>query len=324
MDLRKAFLDHLAVERGAGPRTLDAYRRDIDRFLAAAAAGGSDPAADPGFWRDSRRQRALVRDHLAQLRRAGRSKATVSRNLAAIRSFYRFLQLSGVIEAPPRNLGGGTTGGRERKLPRDLAAEMMFRLLELPDASKRIGLRDRALLEMIYGLGLRLSEVVGLDLGDLDLPGCRVRVLGKGDKERELPLMGPAAAALGELLAARLDPETWLALRDGALPAAAASAPVFEGRPGRRISPRTVQARVAHYAGRLAGLSGVSPHTLRHSFATHLLDGGAGIRIVQELLGHENLSTTQIYTHLSRARLREAFNRAHPRSGRDGGGPNGD
>ena len=325
MDLRRAFLDHLTVEKGASPRTVDAYRRDLDRFLATAAGDRDvDPALDPDFWRDAPRQRRLVRDHLARMRRAGRSKATVSRHLAALRSFYRFLQLSGVVEAPPRNLGGGTSGGRERKLPRDLAVDMVAQLLELPDVTRRIGVRDRALLEIIYGLGLRLSEVVGLDLGDLDLPGERVRVIGKGDKERELPLMGPAAAALGDLLAARLDPGTWLALRDGAVAAAAARLPVFEGRPGRRISPRTVQARVAYYAGKLAGLRGVSPHTLRHSFATHLLDGGAGIRIVQELLGHENLSTTQIYTHLSRARLREAFTKAHPRSGSTGGKPTGD
>ncbi len=314
MDLRQAFLDHLAVEKGSSPRTVASYRRDIDDFLAHAGESGGDPARDPSFWRESERQRLLVRGHLAALRRAGRSKATVARHLAALRAFYRFLQLSGVIDASPRNLGRGASGGRERKLPRDLTAELVAGLLELPDATRRIGLRDRALLEMIYGLGLRLSEAVGLDVGDLDLPGERVRVLGKGDKERELPLLGAASAALGDHLASRLDPADWLAVRDGAPSAALARMPVFTGRGDRRISPRTVQARVAHYAGRLAGMKGVSPHTLRHSFATHLLDGGAGIRIVQELLGHENLSTTQIYTHLSRAVLREAFNRAHPRS----------
>jgi site-specific recombinase XerC len=167
---------------------------------------------------------------------------------------------------------------------------------------------------MIYGLGLRLAEVVALDLGNLDWPAEQITVLGKGNKERLLPLIGCARDALADYLGRRLEPTVWLNLQDGVLGGADAKLPVFCGRPGRRIGRRTVQDRVHHYATRVAGLTGVSPHTLRHSFATHLLDGGAGIRIVQELLGHQHLATTQVYTHLSRAKLREIFQRAHPRA----------
>ncbi len=308
------FLDFLAAEKGASPRTVTAYRRDVTLFLQTAVARGVLPV-DPGpeDWPQLDGQRLLVRDHLAGLRRQGRSKATVSRHLASVRAFFRFLQLTGQIAVLPENLAAGR-GGRQRRLPRDLNEETVCQLLELPDRRTARGRRDRALLEMIYGLGLRLAEVVDLDLPDLDWPGERVQVLGKGNKERILPLIGCAREALAAYLRGRLEPTVWLSLQDGVLAADQRGKPVFEGRPGRRIARRTVQDRVKHYAGLLAGLSGVSPHTLRHSFASHLLAGGAGIRIVQELLGHQNLGTTQVYTHLSRGRLREIFRQAHPRA----------
>ena len=309
------FLDHLAHERGASPRTVATYARDVAAFLDDSGAGAllGPASADPGAWRGLAGRRTLVRDHLAALRRAGRSPATVARRLAAIRALYRWLRLIGAVDDAPQAVARGV-GGRARPLPRDLAEAHVAALLELPDPRTERGRRDRALLEMIYGLGLRLSEAVGLELRHLDWPGERVRVLGKGDKERLLPLVGCAAEALGAYLGERLPPALWLAVRDGATPPEAARTPVFAGRAGRRLAPRTVQARVAHYAGRLAGLAGVSPHTLRHSFATHLLDGGVGLRLVQELLGHAHLQTTQIYTHLTRERLREVFQRAHPRA----------
>lgn len=309
------FLDHLAHERGASPRTVATYARDVAAFLDDSGAGAllGPASAGPGAWRGLAGRRTLVRDHLAALRRAGRSPATVARRLAAIRALYRWLRLIGAVDDAPQAVARGV-GGRARPLPRDLAEAHVAALLELPDPRTERGRRDRALLEMIYGLGLRLSEAVGLELRHLDWPGERVRVLGKGDKERLLPLVGCAAEALGAYLGERLPPALWLAVRDGATPPEAARTPVFAGRAGRRLAPRTVQARVAHYAGRLAGLAGVSPHTLRHSFATHLLDGGVGLRLVQELLGHAHLQTTQIYTHLTRERLREVFQRAHPRA----------
>jgi site-specific recombinase XerC len=282
-------------------------------FLATVRERRGWRVEDPPVWRDLDGARDLVRVHLARLRREGRGVRSVDRHLAALRCFYRHLQRTGAVAAIPANLAAGR-GGRERTLPRDLTLELASRLVEAPDADTARGRRDRALLEMIYGLGLRLAEVVGLDLGDLDLDAGRVRVLGKGDRERVLPLGGCAATALARHLGTSLEPAVWQDLRDGRLRGAAARRPVFEGRPGRRIGRRTVQQRVAHHARRVAGASGVSPHMLRHSFATHLLEGGAGIRVVQELLGHRNLSTTQIYTHLGRGRLRDAFTDAHPRA----------
>ncbi len=308
------FLDHLSGERALSPRTVEAYGRDVAAFLATAidlgvveAPGGADQ------WPKLEGQRGLVRAHLARLRRDDRRLTSLDRHLAGIRSFYRYLKLTGRVETVPPNLTAGR-GGRERKLPRDLTVDLAGRLLELPDPATARGRRDRALLEMIYGLGLRLAEVTGLDLGDLDVPGGRVRVLGKGAKERILPLGGLALEALAAYLEDRLEPGAWLDVRDGRVRGELARTPVFEGRPGRRIGRRTVQDRVTRYAAELAAGSGVSPHTLRHSFATHLLEGGAGIRVVQELLGHRNLATTQIYTHLGRGRLREAFDAAHPRA----------
>jgi site-specific recombinase XerC len=286
----------------------------VAQFLRTATQLGVLPdECDQHSWSLLDGQREVVRTHLARLRQSGRSKATVARHLASIRSFYRFLHLTGAVKIVPENLAWGR-GGRERKLPHDLSEEILDRMLSLPDLRNLRGRRDRALLEMIYGLGLRLAEVVALDLRHLDLANGKVRVLGKGNKERILPLLGCACDALGEYLSHRLEPSVWLDLQDGLLGREEATWPLFEGRPGRRISRRTVQDRVNHYATKLAGLNGVSPHTLRHSFATHLLDGGAGIRIVQELLGHQHLATTQIYTHLSRSQLREIYRQAHPRA----------
>jgi integrase/recombinase XerD len=311
----KPFLDHLAVERGLSPRTREHYARDLAAFLATAVRLGMVPAEPgPQDWPDLARA-GLVRAHLADLRRQRRSRATVDRHLASIRAFFRWLELTGRITAAPADLAA-SRGGRERKLPTVLGEQLLDQLLSLPATNTARGRRDRALLEMIYGLGLRLAEVVGLDLGAIDLVDGQVRVLGKGGKERNLPLCGAADRALRDHLAGTLAPAEWLGVQDGRLTRELARRPVFAGRPGRRIARRTVQQRVARYAVELAGLAGVSPHTLRHSFATHLLDGGAGIRIVQELLGHGHLTTTQIYTHLSRTQVREAFLRAHPRARR--------
>ncbi len=315
MDHVTAFTRHIEIEKGASARTVEAYTRDLSQFLETSRNLGHLPAkVGDQAWRRLFNERTAVRDHLALLRRRGRAHATIARQIATIRAFARYLQLAGVLAVVPECLARGTSAGRERRLPRDLMEEMIEALLELPDASQARGRRDRAILEVLYGLGLRLSEVVGLDLASLDFPSERVRVLGKGNKERILPLLGITARHLRGHLEGLLDPDVYLSLLDGNLAAAEARRPVFEGRRGRRISPRTVQQRVAHYAGQLAGLRGISPHALRHSFATHLLDGGAGIRVVQELLGHEHLATTQIYTHLSRARLREEYRKAHPRS----------
>lgn len=317
-DSLQPFLEYLRHEQGMSPRTVEAYSRDVRAFLATAVKFGvlNEPAGAKQ-WAKLDNQRPLIRGHLAQMRRDNRRLTTVDRHLAAIRCFYRYLKTTGVVESIPANLRTGR-GGRERPLPKDLNVELATRLIEAPDTTTARGRRDRAMFEMIYGFGLRLAELVGLDMGDLDFPSGRLKVLGKGSKERILPLGGCALQALQDYLGQRLEPALWQNVLDGTLRGGDAQLPVFEGRPGHRIARRTVQTRVSHYAGELAGTAGVSPHTLRHSFATHLLDGGAGIRVVQELLGHQNLSTTQIYTHLGRGRLRKAFDAAHPRAGTGG------
>ena len=177
------------------------------------------------------------------------------------------------------------------------------------------------MLELIYGAGLRLAELTGLDYDDIDLSEGRLRVLGKGNRERLLPLLGCADQALRAYLAARLAPNDWRDLQDGILPRNLVGKPLFEGRVGKRIAHRTVQQRLEHYGRKLVGLSGVSPHTLRHSFATHLLDGGAGIRIVQALLGHSCISTTSIYARTSTKRIREVIS---PLDAASDDGPSGD
>lgn len=312
--LLQPWREHLAVEQGMSPHTVDGYSRDVRGFLASAQAFGVLPA-QPGPTDLARLddQRGLIRGHLALLRRQERRLTTVDRHLAAIRAFYRFLHRQGVVQQVPDNLTLGR-GGREKRLPRDLTVEITEQLMEMPPADTLRGKRDRAMLEMIYGLGLRLAELVSLDLGRVNLADDRVRVLGKGNRERILPLAGQAKAALGIYLAARLEPHIMQELNDGILSPGVEDLPVFEGRRHKRIAHRTVQAMVARYASELAGISGVSPHVLRHSFATHLLEGGAGIRVVQELLGHQNLATTQIYTHLGRGRLKDVFMDAHPRA----------
>jgi site-specific recombinase XerC len=317
--LLQPYLDYLAIERGMSPRTVEAYARDVAGFLGSAVEFGVlDDPPDRTQWAKLDGQSGLIRGHLASLRREDLRLTTLDRHLAGIRSFFRYLETNGLVRSVPANLTAGR-GGREKRLPRDLNHELAARLMEMPPENTAIGRRDRALLEMIYGLGLRLAEVVALNLGDVDLDAGRVKVLGKGNRERILPLAGCAATALRIYLEYSLEPETWRNLLDGTIRGVDSKRPVFIGRRGRRIARRTVQSRVARYATELAGLAGVSPHTLRHSFATHLLEGGAGIRVVQELLGHSHLSTTQIYTHLDRGKLRAGFTAAHPRAKKKSG-----
>ena len=308
------YLQHLEIEQGRSHHTIEAYGRDVSAFLETACAFGIlKKPVDSKQLVNLEDQRGLLRGHLALLRKLDREKSTLDRHLAAIRSFYKFLLVTHVLKIVPDNLATGK-GGRQNKLPKDLTIDLTEQMLAQPDVSTLRGCRDRSILEMIYGLGLRLSELVGLDLQNIQWDPGRVRVLGKGNRERVLPLAGCAKKALSDYLEMKLPPGTWQRLQAGSLSADELVLPVFEGRPGHRIAPRTVQSRVALYAGELAGVRGVSPHTLRHCFATHLLEGGAGIRVVQELLGHQNLSTTQIYTHLSRGRIKDSFFDAHPRA----------
>jgi integrase/recombinase XerC len=291
------FLRYLQVERGASPHTLKGYRED----LAAAAEYFAD---DHGATPDPATLTAVeLRGLLSALHDAGFAKTSIARKLASLRSFYRFGQREGwVTSNPARALRNPRKG---RSLPHFLTTEEIGKLLAAPPAKSPLGLRDRAILETLYSAGLRVSEVVGLNDGDADLTQGVLRVRGKGRKERLAPLGSFAIKAL----------QAWLKVRTvSPREPQGREAPTFTNRFGTRLTTRSVGRMLEKYL-RQTGLDArTSPHTLRHSFATHLLDRGADIRSVQELLGHKSLVTTQIYTHVTTANLRAAYEKAHPRA----------
>ena len=298
--MRKAveqFLRHLEVERNASALTLKSYREDLTALCAyLQEAMGECPRPQEVTTLD-------LRGYVSSLAERGYAKTTISRRLASLRSFFRFGQRDGWASSnPARPLRNPRKG---RSLPHFLSAEEMGRLLGAPPTSDPSGLRDRAILETLYSAGLRVSELAGLNDGDLDLDEGVIRVRGKGRRERMSPLGSYAVAALKAWLAKRR-------LKGGA--EASQRSPVFVNKFGARLTTRSVARMLEKYL-KLTGLDRrTTPHTLRHSFATHLLDRGADIRSVQELLGHRSLVTTQIYTHVSTAGLRETYKNAHPRA----------
>jgi site-specific recombinase XerD len=286
------FLTDLA-SANASPRTIEAYRRDLESFLAGTEA------ADAGLLQITRDQ---VRTYLASLVRRGRNPRTVGRHLAAIRKFCRHALERGILPADP-TLGLRPPRAR-RALPHFVDEAGALRILDLPDASTPRGRRDRAILELFYGTGMRLAELVGLDRDDVDAQAETLRVLGKGNKERLLPFTGLVRQRVCAYIEAAALPKLDADGRQ----------PLFAGRGGERISRRSVQRVVADAIRRTAASAQASPHVLRHTFATHLLNAGADLRAVQELLGHSRLQTTQVYTHVSVERARRAYQRAHPRA----------
>ncbi len=292
------FLRHLALEKNASAHTVKSYREDLTQAVAFFAERNGGHAPDAA--RLSTRQ---LRAHLAWLHEQGYARTTIARRLAAVRSWCRFLCRQGVLSSNP---AAGLRGPRqEKRLPHFVARDDMLRLLAAPPGDTPLGLRDRALLETLYSAGLRVSELTGLDAADVDLDEGTATVRGKGKRER-LALLGPPAV---EAVRA------WLPAREAlAGPRAASLAALFLNKNGTRLSSRSVGRLLEKYLA-LAGLDPrTTPHTLRHSFATHLLDAGADIRSVQELLGHKSLGTTQIYTHVSTQRLRDSYHKAHPRA----------
>jgi integrase/recombinase XerC len=292
------FLRHLEVERNVSPLTLKSYREDLlDLEADLSEAFGGEAL---GVGEITTRQ---LRGWAARLTEAGYAKSTIARRLASLRSFFRFGQREGWAATNPAK---PLRNPRQRQaLPHFLSTEEIGRLLEAPAANSHLGLRDRAMLETMYSAGLRVSELVGLGDGDLDFDDGLLRVRGKGRKERIAPA---GSFALGAL-------RRWLDVRtlDDREPRGP-SAPVFVNRFGRRLSTRSVARLLEKYIRATSLDARTTPHTLRHSFATHLLDGGADIRSVQELLGHKSLTTTQIYTHVTTAGLRRAYEAAHPRA----------
>ena len=292
------FIEYLRVERNASPLTLKSYEEDLIALVLYLEEVEDRPVKIVEVTTLS------LRRFIAQLQEAGYAKSTISRKLACLRSFFRFAVREGWIEAniakPLRNPRAG------RKLPHFLSAEEIAKLLEIPPSTTSSGLRDRAILETMYSSGLRVSELVGIGLEDIDFPAGLIRVRGKGRKERLSPLGSYAQKAL----------KKWIAKRKPDLKAGKDhTSAVFLNRFGRRLTSRSVGRMLEKYLKQCGLDQRTSPHTLRHSFATHLLDRGADIRSVQELLGHKSLITTQIYTHVSTTRLREVYETAHPRAG---------
>ncbi|MGQ9496933.1 MAG: site-specific tyrosine recombinase XerD [Desulfotomaculales bacterium] len=288
-----AFLDYLTVERGLSRHTRAAYARDLAKYAAFLHRLGVANLS------------VIAKDHittfLLSLQQAGKAPATVARHLAAIKAFHRFLVLEGMVMAnPAAEITAHRPGSR---LPGVLTVGEVERLLAAPSPTTVLGLRDRAILETLYATGLRVSELTALNVEDLDLTGGLIRCLGKGCRERIVPI-GNICARYVDLYLNRARP----ALDKGG------NHRLFLNRRGGALTRQTVHKLICRYA-RLAGISKrVGPHTLRHSFATHLLDNGADLRVVQEMLGHADISTTQIYTHLTLRKLRNVYLRAHPRA----------
>jgi integrase/recombinase XerC len=304
------YLRHLAQARNASPHTLAAYGADIRQFAAAAFPGAPPP------WPWTAVNRDTARRHLSSLLSQNRTATTARRKISALRSFYRFLLRR---RAVPENPFDALLQPRiARRLPAVLTVPETLRLLAAPKeilAEKKnpspfaryAAVRDTAILETLYSTGMRIAELASLTEDRLDLDRGAAIVRGKGAKERLCPIGRPAVAALREALAAR-NAHFWRSA------GAAMDRPLFLNRSGTRLTPRSIERALKPYL-RHAGLpAAVTPHKLRHSFATHLLDAGADLRGVQELLGHANLSTTQIYTHVSAARLKREYDKAHPRA----------
>jgi integrase/recombinase XerC len=312
-----AFLETLRLNRNASAHTVRAYQSDLTQFLASIAARLHRPmeALTPADF-----DLASVRGFLAERHKTGNSRASAARKLAAVRAFARYLRREGLVERDPASLVRSPK--RDVKLPAHLHMDEMTKLVETPDVSRPLGRRDRAILELFYASGLRLSELVGLDLEDVNLGRRLVRVLGKGGKERIVPFNTSAGEAIRAYLRDRE------ALTAGRVPPVGARAargersarrgapvePLFVNYRGGRLTSRSVHRLVCRYVAACSTRYGISPHAIRHSFATHLLERGADLRSIQELLGHARLSTTQRYTHVNAAQLLAVYRKAHPRA----------
>ncbi len=287
----QAFLRHLEVEKNASVHTVRNYRSDLAQFIAYLVKHHRSQD-----W--SQVDHHQIRAYLAELYRRGEKKSSIARKLATLRSLFRYLAREGQVEKNPAKMVATPKLGRT--LPTVLTVDDAKTLVEAPKGSDPKTLRDRAILETFYSTGIRLSELVGLNREDLDLSSGLLKVRGKGKKERIVPIGSKAIEAIGNYLLDRSDHRF--------------NSPLFENRLGRRLTTRAVAGIVSRYV-REAGLQArISPHTLRHSFATHLLDGGVDLRAIQEMLGHASLSTTQRYTHLSADQLMKVYDESHPRA----------
>ncbi len=308
-DYLDRYVTYLRAERNASPHTVANYRREIAEFMAFSREHGV--AAWTGV------TPALLREWLAALHAAGYARASVARRISELRAFYAYLHSRGWVEANP--VQAISSPKLEQRLPRPLMAEEIEVLLGAPDPSTPQGQRDRAMLELLYAGGLRVSELLALDIGSVDLAQAEVRVTGKGDKERIALIGKPAVESLRAYLAdgrAKLLEAATANAGVAGVPKRRHTDALFLNRFGERLSVSMFTRTLSAYAEDAGIEHAVTPHMLRHSFATHMLDGGADLRSVQELLGHESLGTTQIYTQVSQTHLKETVLRAHPRARR--------
>jgi integrase/recombinase XerC len=291
----RSFLTYLKVERSASPHTLRSYETDLRQFrefLRTSHEGSvPTPAALDSY---------AVRSFLAARARVGDAKSSLGRKLATIRSLFKYLGREGIVTRSPATTV--VTPKKEQRLPRVLSADDATRLMENPEPTRPRSARDQAILEVLYSAGVRVAELVGLNVEDVDLTAGAATVMGKGRKERVVLLGNKAVSALRAYLAS---PNPWTGR---------GTTPLFRNSRGGRLTARSVERIVAEQCRALENFPTMTPHTLRHSFATHLLDGGADLRAIQEMLGHASLSTTQQYTHVALDRLMETYDKAHPRA----------
>jgi tyrosine recombinase XerC len=313
MDCLTDFLEHLRLNRNVSAHTVAAYGSDLGQFIAHTAreAGLTERDLVPAAF-----DRMAIRSFLASLHAQGQSRATSARKLASVRTFLRYLKREELIDDDPGSMVA--TPKREVRIPTHLSEEEMQHLLDVPTADTPFGRRDRAILELFYASGLRRSELAGLDLEDVNLSARMLRVLGKGGKQRLVPFNGSAA---GRLRAYLKDREAFVRQRIAVIKRGRERdrEPLFVNYRGARLTVRSIDRLVQQHVSAWSTRLGVSPHALRHSFATHLLQRGADLRAIQELLGHSRLSTTQRYTHVNAAQLLEVYRTAHPRAGATAG-----
>ena len=300
-NLIEQFLEHLRYERNVSAHTLRNYSSDLEQFLHFLTAGEKRKAPEI-----SEIDHLTIREWLSSLHSAKKTKASIARKLAALRTFFQFLVREGLLELNPAKLVA--TPKLEKKLPKHLSIEEAIRFIESPDPETDLGRRDRAMLELMYATGVRVAELTTVNIPDVDFRNQLVRVTGKRRKQRIVPFGEPASAAI----------RSYLEVRDRFLFNAPVSKrdeeALFLNYQGTRITTRSVGRMVEKYIRLCAGMHNISPHALRHSFATHLLDSGADLRDIQELLGHARLSTTQVYTHVSMEKLIEVYDKAHPKA----------
>ena len=307
-DHLKSFLAYLTLNRHLSPHTVRAYESDVTEYLAwvAAETGKKMSQLAPGDL-----DMTSVRGHVAGLNSAGKARASVARKLSALKTFVRYLRREELIEHDPTAMA--VAPKRDHTIPVFLSEPEITRLIETPNTGDPLGRRDRAILELFYASGLRLSELVAVDLEDLNLSGRMVRVMGKGRKERLLPFNQSAADAIRAWMKDRAQ---MVRSKSEGRRQKAAGEPLFINYRGTRLTDRSVDRLLRKYVAQCSTRMGISPHALRHSFATHLLQRGADLRAIQELLGHAALSTTQRYTHVNAAQLIDVYRKSHPRASR--------